>query len=62
MIVALDITPPVYRVPADTKVLDRDLFQRSVSVHAARIPAQKTGPIVKGLRKYAIHPLESLYG
>ncbi|KAH7910443.1 Met-10+ like-protein-domain-containing protein [Hygrophoropsis aurantiaca] len=41
---ALDTTPPVQRLMTN---LDRDVFQKTIPVLAARIPASKTGSVLK---------------
>lgn len=51
MINVKDLSPPIHRIQAGARILDRDVFHRTIPVHAARIPARNTGTFVKGLRK-----------
>ncbi|KAI5120836.1 hypothetical protein M0805_007023 [Coniferiporia weirii] len=51
--VALDTAPPVHRIKEGTRSIDRDAFRKSVQVLAARVPAAKTGNLLRAgvLRK-----------
>ena len=57
----LDVSPPVHRWMNTT--LDRDAFKKTVPVLAARVPAAKTGFLLKSdvLKKYVTPAFQGLH-
>lgn len=44
---SLDVSPPIHRCQKDVKTIDKSLFQRQLNVLAVRVPASRTGAMLR---------------